>query len=61
MFSLVGITSEERDEIRIGEAMKCQKYGNFALEGGVVGGDLLTRELEYVSDSSGGRQSGLAT
>lgn len=55
MFSLVGITSEERDEVRIGEAMKCQKYGNFAFEGGVVGGDLLTRELGYVSDSSSGR------
>lgn len=54
MCSLAGITSEERDEVRIGEAMKCQKYGNFAFEGEVVDGDLLTGKLGYVSDSSGG-------
>lgn len=55
MLSLVGITSEERDEVRIGEAMECQKNGNFAFESEVVDGDLLTRKLLIVSDYSGGR------
>lgn len=55
MFSLVGITSEERDEVRIGEAMECQKYGNFAFECEVVDGDLLARKLIIVSDFSVGR------
>jgi len=52
MLLLVRITSEDRDEVRIGETVKCQKYSDFPFEAEVVDSDLLACKLMTVSNFS---------